>query len=144
MTTLFYLDLETLTIEKKESTRDYRDLLSSAQGYYAKAGVKTMVQQYNNIYYIQERSCKNVIMFVVTDEYSKLDLKVMTDKIMHLPYYSIAKGFKPGIYRTWSQAKSSTDGYAAKKHKKFYGKEAAIEFMRENNAPLVCYDYLIK
>lgn len=63
MTVLTYLNLETLVIESKESTRDYMDLLDSAQKY---------------------------------------------------------------------------------THKKFAGREAAIQFMIDNNAPLVSYDYLTK
>ena len=42
MTTTIYLDLETLVIEEKESTRDYMELLDSAQKYYAKKGIRTM------------------------------------------------------------------------------------------------------
>ena len=42
MTTTIYLDLEILVIEEKESTRDYMELLDSAQKYYAKKGIRTM------------------------------------------------------------------------------------------------------
>lgn len=44
MAKLVYLDLETLIAEVIESVRDYEELLSSAQRYYAKAGIKTRMQ----------------------------------------------------------------------------------------------------
>lgn len=71
MTTTIYLDLETLVIEEKESTRDYMELLDSAH-----------------------------------------------------------------------QCKDSVDGYTGRKYKKFASREAAIQFMIDNGAPLVSYDYL--
>lgn len=143
MTALVYLDLETLFIEIKESVRDYEDLLSSAQRYYAKAGIKTRVQKdKKGILYLQERACKNTLMLAATEECSKQDLDVVTNNILSLPYYAVARGFKPGVYRTWSQTKASVDGYTARKYKKFFGREAAIQFMEDNGAPLVSYDYL--
>lgn len=143
MTTLVYLDLETLVVENKEVTRDYEELLLSAQRYYAKAGIKTRVQNdKKGILYLQERECKNTLMLAAIDECSKQDLAVLTKNILSLPYYAVARGFKPGIYRTWSQTKASVDGYSTRKYKKFSGREAAKQFMAENNAPLVTYDYL--
>lgn len=143
MTTLVYLDLETLVIEQKESTRDYEELLLSAQRYYAKAGIKTRVQKdKKGILYLQERECKNTLMLAAIEECSKQNLAITTKNILSLPYYAVARGFKPGVYRTWSQTKASTDGYTARRYKKFSGREAAKQFMAENGAPLVCYDYL--
>lgn len=143
MTTLVYLDLETLVVEQKESTRDYEELLLSAQRYYAKAGIKTRVQKdKKGILYLQERECKNTLMLVAIEECSKQDLVIITKNILSLPYYAVARGFKPGVYRTWSQTKASTDGYTARKYKKFSGREAAKQFMVDNNAPLVTYNYL--
>ena len=143
MTTLVYLDLETLVVENKEVTRDYEELLLSAQRYYAKAGIKTRVQKdKKGILYLQERECKNTLMLSATDECSKQDLAVLTKNILSLPYYAVARGFKPGIYRTWSQTKASVDGYSTRKYKKFSGREAAIQFMIDNGALLVSYDYL--
>lgn len=144
MATLVYLDLETLVIEKKESARDYMDLLNSAQKYYAKKGIRTMLCRIGDVCFLQERECKNILMLVTMEGYNKQDLKNIKDKILSLPYYAVARGYVPGIYRTWSQTKDSTDGYNARKYKKFAGREAAIQFMVDNNAPLVTYDYLIK
>lgn len=143
MTTLVYLDLETLCIEIKESARDYEDLLSSAQRYYAKAGIKTRVQKdKKGILYLQERECKNTLMLAATEECSKQNLETIKSNILSLPYYAIARGFRPGVYRTWSQTKDSVDGYTGRKYKKFSGRETAIQFMEDNGAPLVSYDYL--
>lgn len=72
MTKLVYLDLETLVVENKEVTRDYEELLSSAQRYYAKAGIKTRVQKdKKGILCLQERECKNTLMLAATEECSK-------------------------------------------------------------------------
>lgn len=142
MTKLTYLDLETLVIESKETMRDYMDLLDSAQKYYAKKGIRTMKGRIGDVCFLQERECRNVLMLTTIEGHTKRDLKIVTDKIMSLPYYAVARGYVPGVFRTWSQCKDSTDGYTGRRYKKFTGKEAAIQFMVENNAPLVSYDYL--
>lgn len=142
MTTLVYLDLETLVIEQKESLRDYMDLLISAQKYYSKKGIKTMLCRIGDVCFLQERECRNIIMLATIDGYSKKDLKTVTDKIISLPYYAVARGYLPGVYRTWSQTKDSVDGYNSRKYKKFSGREVAKQFMIDNNAPLITYDYL--
>lgn len=144
MTTTIYLDLETLVIEEKESTRDYMELLDSAQKYYAKKGIRTMKGRIGDVCFLQERECRNVLMLATIDGHTKRDLKTVTDKIMSLPYYAVARGYMPGVFRTWSQCKDSTDGFTGRKYKKFAGREAAIQFMIDNNAPLVSYDYLTK
>ncbi len=140
MTTTIYLDLETLVIEQRESTRDYMDLLKSAQGYYAKKGIRTMLGRKGNVYFVQERECRNILMLATEDGYSKQDFKAIADRIMSLPYYAVARGYMPGVFRTWSQTKDSVDGYNSRRYKKFFGLEAAIQFMVDNNAPLVSYD----
>lgn len=142
MTTTIYLNLETLVIENRESTRDYMDLLDSAQKYYAKKGIRTMKCRIGDVCFLQERECRNILMLATIDGYNKRDLKTVTDKIMSLPYYAVARGYMPGIFRTWSQTKDSVDGYTGRRYKKFAGREAAIQFMVDNNAPLVAYDYL--
>lgn len=140
MTTTIYLNLETLVIENRESTRDYMDLLDSAQKYYAKKGIRTMKGRIGDVCFLQERECRNILMLATMDNYNKRDLKIITDKIMSLPYYAVARGYMPGIFRTWSQTKDSVDGYTGRRYKKFAGREAAIQFMVDNNAPLVAYD----
>lgn len=142
MTTIIYLDLETLTIENKETARDYMDLLDSAQKYYAKKGIRTMKGRIGDICFLQERECRNILMLATMDGYNKRDLKTVTDKIMSLPYYAVARGYMPGIFRTWSQTKDSVDGYTGRQYKKFAGREAAIQFMVDKGAPLVSYNYL--
>lgn len=142
MTTTIYLNLETLVIEEKESIRDYMDLLDSAQKYYAKKGIRTMKSRIGDICFLQERECRNILMLATMDGYNKRDLKTVTDKIMSLPYYAVARGYMPGIFRTWSQTKDSVDGYTGRQYKKFAGREAAIQFMVDKGAPLVSYDYL--
>lgn len=144
MTTTTYLNLQTLQIETKESVRDYMDLLDSAQKYYAKKGIRTMKGRIGDVCFLQERECRNILMLATIDGYGKQDLKVVTDKIMSLPYYAVARGYMPGVFRTWSQTKDSVDGFTGRRYKKFAGREAAIQFMIDNGAPLVSYDYLTK
>lgn len=144
MTTTIYLNLETLVIEEKESVRDHMDLLTSAQKYYAKKGIRTMLGRIGDVCFVQERECRNILMLATIEGHTKRDLKTVTDKIMSLPYYAVARGYMPGVFRTWSQCKDSTDGFTGRKYKKFAGREAAIQFMIDNNAPLVSYDYLTK
>ena len=144
MTTLVYLDIDTLVVETKESARDYMNLLKCAQGYYAKKGIRTMLGRIGDVCFVQERECRNVLMLATMEGHTKRDLKTVTDKIMSLPYYAVARGYVPGVFRTWSQCKDSTDGYTGRRYKKFAGREAAVQFMIDNGAPLVSYDYLMK
>lgn len=144
MTKLVYLDLAILTIESKESVRDHMDLLKSSQYYYAKKGIRTMLGRRGNVYFVQERECKNILMLATEEGYSKQDLEIVKERIMSLPYYAVAKGYVPGVFRTWSQCKDSVDGYTGRRYKKFAGREAAIQFMVDNGATLVSYDYLTK
>lgn len=144
MTTLVYLDIDTLEIETKQSVRDYMDLLKSSQRYYAKKGIRTMLGRRGNVFFVQERECKNILLLVTEEGYTKQDLNIVKERITSLPYYTVARGYMPGVFRTWSQCKDSTDGFTGRRYKKFAGREAAIQFMVDNNAPLVSYYYLMK
>lgn len=140
MTTLVYLDIDTLEIETKESVRNHMDLLKSSQHYYAKKGIRTMLGRRGNVFFVQERECKNILLLVTEEGYTKQDLNIVKERITSLPYYAVARGYVPGIFRTWSQTKDSVDGYNSRKYKKFFSLEAARQFMVDNNAPLVSYD----
>ena len=144
MTTLVYLDIDTLEIETKQSVRDHMDLLKSSQHYYAKKGIRTMLGRRGNVFFVQERECKNILLLVTEEGYTKQDLNIVKERLTSLPYYAVSRGYMPGLFRTWSQCKDSTDGFTGRRYKKFAGREAAIQFMMDNNAPLVSYDYLMK
>ena len=92
---------------------------------------------------MQERTCKNILLVASNNNCNKKDLEYLIQENKRLPYYAVARGFKPGIYRIWEQCKLSVKGYNTHKYKKFQSLEAAIEFMKENGAPLVTYDYLL-
>lgn len=144
MISLSFLNIETLKIVKAtDHSRDAKTAAEAAKMYYAKAGIHTRMQTYGDIIYLQERSCKNILFIASIEGSDRNKLKYLSERLKRLPYYSVARGFKPGIYRTWEQAKNNIDGYNTHKHKKFGSLESAIQFMRDNGAPLVCYDYLV-
>lgn len=145
MTNLTFLNLANLKIiDAVDEERDIKTVTEAAKGYYASVGVHTRLQTHiNGICYLQERTCKNILLVASNDSCNKKDLEYLTQENKRLPYYAVARGFKPGIYRTWEQCKLSVDGYNTHKYKKFNSLEAAIQFMKENGAPLVCYDYLM-
>lgn len=45
------------------------------------------------------------------------------------PYYAVARGVKPGIYRTWSECLAQTNGFPGQKYKKFMTLADANQFM---------------
>lgn len=145
MTNLTFLNLANLKIiETIDKERDVKAVAEAAKGYYASAGVHTRLQTHiNGICYLQERTCKNILLVASNDSCNQKDLELLVEQIKRLPYYAVVRGFKPGIYRTWEQCKLSVEGYNTHKYKKFQSLEAAIEFMKENGAPLVTYDYLL-
>lgn len=145
MTNLTFLNLANLKIiDAVDKERDIKEIVEAAKGYYASAGIHTRLQTHiDGICYLQERTCKNILLVASNDSCNKKDLEYLIQENKRLPYYAVARGFKPGIYRTWEQCKLSVDGYNTHKYKKFNSLEAAIQFMKENGAPLVCYDYLM-
>lgn len=145
MTNLTFLNLVNLKIiDAVDKERDIKTVTEAAKGYYASAGIHTRLQTHiDGICYLQERTCKNILLVVSNDSCNKKDLEYLIQENKRLPYYAVARGFKPGIYRTWEQCKLSVDSYNTHKYKKFNSLEAAIQFMKENGAPLVCYDYLM-
>lgn len=145
MTNLTFLNLANLKIiDAVDKERDIKTVAEAAKGYYASAGIHTRLQTHiDGICYLQERTCKNILLVAFNNSCNKKDLEYLIQENKRLPYYAVARGFKPGIYRTWEQCKLSVEGYNTHKYKKFQSLEAAIEFMKENGAPLVTYDYLL-
>ena len=144
MTNLLFLNVETLKIiEATDNNRDARAIAEAAKGYYSKVGIHTRMQTDGDIIFLQERACKNILLITYTECSDKNKIKYLSEQVKRLPYYSVARGYKPGIYRTWEQTKVTTDGYNTHRYKKFGSLESAMQFMRDNGAPLVCYDYLV-
>lgn len=46
-------------------------------------------------------------------------------------FYAVAKGYVPGIYETWDEAKKQVNGFPGAKHKKFSTYEETVFFMSE-------------
>ncbi|KAG0729845.1 Ribonuclease H1 [Chionoecetes opilio] len=49
-----------------------------------------------------------------------------------MPFYAVARGHKPGIYKTWAECQDSINGYARARYKKFATESEAKEFVQEN------------
>lgn len=145
MTNLTFLNISNLKIiDAIDKERDVKTIAEAAKGYYASAGIHTRLQTHvDSICYLQERACKNILLVAYDESCNKKDLEFLLQQVKRLPYYAVVRGFKPGIYRTWEQCKLSVEGYNTHKYKKFYSLESAIEYMKENGAPLVTYDYLL-
>ena len=52
-------------------------------------------------------------------------------------FYAVAVGYKPGIYKLWSDAAKQVQGYSSAVYKSFPTWEAASEFMRANQPPSI-------
>lgn len=48
-------------------------------------------------------------------------------------FYAVAKGFRPGIFKTWDECKQSVQGYSGAKYKKFKTEEEAQQFIYSVN-----------
>jgi len=49
---------------------------------------------------------------------------------MKKEYYAVAKGRKPGIYRTWPECREQVDKFSGAVYKGFKDKQSAEEFMQ--------------
>ncbi|KAK4058846.1 hypothetical protein OIO90_000292 [Microbotryomycetes sp. JL221] len=48
------------------------------------------------------------------------------------PFYAVAEGREPGVYKNWESAKAQTDGYSNNVHQKFSTAEQAVDWVRSN------------
>lgn len=74
--------------------------------------------------YKDSKSEKEIIK--ITKKFNKKPI-VFDDKTA--PYYAVAQGFKPGIYRTWDECNAQTTGFKGVKYKKFTTLAGAKQFM---------------
>ncbi|OAD62800.1 Ribonuclease H1 [Eufriesea mexicana] len=56
-------------------------------------------------------------------------------KRMPSAYYAVARGRKPGIYKTWDECKLQVDHFTGAKYKKFHIQEEAENFIKEYTNP---------
>jgi ribonuclease HI len=54
-----------------------------------------------------------------------------------MSFYAVAKGREVGIFRTWAECKSLTDGFKGAVFKKFDSKESAEAFISEKSTPVL-------
>ncbi|CAF2741812.1 rnhA [Lepeophtheirus salmonis] len=73
-------------------------------------------------------------------EHLHLDLKpILTvirsamGKVKSGGYYAVARGRKVGIYNSWSECRSSVDGFSRARYKKFYSLAEAEKFVKEKS-----------
>nr|VZR98114.1 Ribonuclease H [Mycoplasma feriruminatoris] len=48
-------------------------------------------------------------------------------------YYAVKKGLKPGVYKTWSEAKAQVENYSNAVYKSFSTLKEAKDFLNDNN-----------
>ena len=142
MTNLTFLNIKTLEVVEAVDNRAAKEIVKAAQAYYKKNMISIRVCPEDGFYMIKERESKNTLL-VVECGCDKAVYEGYKQLVHQLPYYAVAHGFACGIFRTWIQAKDCVEGASNRKYKKFFGLEAAIQFMRENDAPLKAYDYLL-
>ncbi|XP_069686371.1 uncharacterized protein [Periplaneta americana] len=61
-----------------------------------------------------------------------------------MPYYAVAKGKNPGIYKTWPECQAQVNSYSGAKYRKFDTEEAAIEFIRNHQNKALAKESLQK
>lgn len=49
-------------------------------------------------------------------------------------FYAVRKGKKPGIYLTWSEAKTQVENFSNAEYKSFSSKKEALEYMKSNSS----------
>lgn len=135
-----FLNTTTLKVVEASDSRTPMEFVQAAEQYYKMSSIDIITCPEEGYYLIKDRKAiKNVLLVVhngcadhVYDSNKKL--------VKQLPYYAIACGLVPDIFRTWSQAKKSIDGVKNAKYKKFFSLEVAKQWMEENGAPLRAYD----
>lgn len=143
MTKLTFLNIQTLKVIEAVDNRTAKEIVQAAQAYYKKNMVSTRICPEDGFYMLKERESKNTLL-VVEDGCDKHVYESYKQLVHQLPYYAVANGFMCGIFRTWEQAKDCVEGARNRKYKKFFGLEAAVQFMKENDAPLRAYERFIK
>jgi ribonuclease HI len=66
-----------------------------------------------------------------------------------MSYYAVPKGFSPGIYRTWQDAKKQVDRFHKPIYKKFATEKEALNFMSQHEAqpkskPVAITNFFVK
>uniref|UniRef100_A0A915AH34 Ribonuclease H n=1 Tax=Parascaris univalens TaxID=6257 RepID=A0A915AH34_PARUN len=51
---------------------------------------------------------------------------------MKVAYYAVARGTKPGVYRTWAECEKQVKGFAGARYKKFLNEHEALDFIAAN------------
>lgn len=59
-------------------------------------------------------------------------------------YYAVRKGFTPGVYETWDEAKNQIDGFAGAEHKSFDSYAAAEAWIDGRDMAALEVDILLK
>lgn len=135
-----FLNTTTLKVLEASDSRTPMEFVQAAEQYYKMSGVDTIVYPEDGYYLIRDRKSKNNILLVMHNGCTDCVYESNKKLVNQLPYYAVAHGLMPGIYRTWSQAKKSIDGVKNARYKKFYSLEVAKQWMEENGAPLRAYD----
>uniref|UniRef100_F1LDK0 Ribonuclease H n=1 Tax=Ascaris suum TaxID=6253 RepID=F1LDK0_ASCSU len=55
---------------------------------------------------------------------------------MKVAYYAVARGTKPGVYRTWAECEKQVKGFAGARYKKFLNEHEALDFIAANGGKI--------
>lgn len=135
-----FLNTATLKIIEAADSRTPFEFVQAAEQYYKMSGIDIVTCPEEGYYLIKDRKGKKNIILVVHNGCADHIYESNKRLVKQLPYYAVANGLIPDIYRTWSQAKKSIDGVKNARYKKFYSLEVAKQWMEENGAPLRAYD----
>lgn len=135
-----FLNTTTLKIIEATDSRTPMEFVQAAEQYYKMSGIDTIICPEDGYYLIKDRKGKKNVILVVHNGCADHIYENNKKLVKQLPYYAVAHGLMPDIFRTWSQAKKSIDGVKNARYKKFYSLEVAKQWMEENGAPLRAYD----
>lgn len=135
-----FLNTTTLKVVEAVDERTPMEFVQSAEQYYKMSGIDTIVSPEEGYYLIKDRKATKNVLLVAYNGCAEHTYEDNKKLVKQLPYYAVAHGLIPDIYRTWSQAKKSIDGVKNARYKKFYSLEVAKQWMEENGAPLRAYD----
>lgn len=135
-----FLNITTLKVIEAADERTPMEFIQAAEQYYKMSDIDIITYPEEGYYLIKDRKAIKNVLLVVYNGCADHIYENNKKLVKQLPYYAVANGLMPGIYRTWSQTKKSIDGVKNARYKKFYSLEVAKQWMEENGAPLRAYD----
>lgn len=99
-----FLNTATLKIIEASDSRTPMEFVQAAEQYYKMSGIDTIVSPEEGYYLIKDRKATKNILLVVYNGCAEHVYEDNKKLVKQLPYYAVAYGLIPDIFRTWSQA----------------------------------------